>query len=123
MCHRNIVGIPIGRHCFVRHSDGSTTSFDPERVGPDRDPDSEQICTRPQEPEKEDCIRDAMAMCEDQYHLTQFNCCHCVEQAMKECGATPIPLDSWPNWPVNPGPQPGEPGWSPMPVYGDDLGK
>ena len=36
---------------------------------------------------------------------------------MKECGLS-VPIDSWPNWPVNPGPQPGEPGYSQQPHYG-----
>jgi hypothetical protein len=30
---------------------------------------------------------------------------------------------SWPNWPINPGPQPGEPGYSPLPIYGPSLGR
>jgi hypothetical protein len=48
----------------------------------------------------------------EQYDFIGFNCCHCVEQAMNACGIG-IPIDDWPNWPVNPGPQPGEPGYHP----------
>jgi len=45
-----------------------------------------------------------------------FNCCHCAEQAMKACGVNP-PASDWPNWPINPGPQPGEPGAGPGSVH------
>jgi hypothetical protein len=41
------------------------------------------------------------------YNFTGFNCCHCAEQAMKACGINTSPV-KWPNWPVNPGPQPSE---------------
>lgn len=63
-------------------------------------------------------VHDKVKKCNgDQYDFTGFNCYRCVEQAMKECGLS-VPIDSWPNWPVNPGPQPGEPGYSQQPHYG-----
>ena len=120
MCHRDLLTpIPYARHCYVRFEDGSTSSFDPNGVGPDPDPGQEgTMCSEPQEPEKDSCIRKAMSQCEaSSYDFTGFNCCHCVEEAMKQCG-TSIPTNQWPNWPFNPGPQPGEPGYSPAPRYG-----
>ncbi len=41
---------------------------------------------------------------------------------MKECGAS-VPPNSWPNLPINPGPQPGEDGYSQSPIYDSTLGK
>ena len=125
MCHRDLqLPIPYARHCYARFDDGSTSSFDPNGVNPDPDPNqSGTTCTNPIEPEKDDCIKKAMQRCKgSNYDFTAFNCCHCVEQALKECG-TSIPPSSWPNWPINPGPQPGEPRYSPNPAYGPELGK
>ena len=125
MCHRDLQArIPYARHCYARFDDGSTSSFALNGVNPDPDPNqSGTTCTNPKEPEKDDCIKKAMQRCKgSNYNLTTFNCCHCVEQALKECG-TSIPPSSWPNWPINPGPQPGEPGYSPNPTYGPELGK
>ena len=125
MCHRDLqLPIPYARHCYARFGDGSTSSFDPNGVNPDPDPNqSGTTCTDPKEPEKDDCIHKAMQRCKgSNYNFTAFNCCHCVEQALKECG-TSIPPASWPNWPINPGPQPGEPGYSHHPTYGSGLGK
>ena len=120
MCHRSIEGGIPGRHCFIEFEDGSTSSFAPDGVGPDRNPNSDdRICTEPKEPEKDDCVRKAMKKCEGSYNFLKFNCCHCAEQAMKECGVSPLSPDTWPNWPINPGPQSGEPGYSPLPIYGN----
>ncbi|MCU7850530.1 MAG: RHS repeat-associated core domain-containing protein, partial [Candidatus Thiodiazotropha sp. (ex Lucinoma kastoroae)] len=123
MCHRNLqLPLPGARHCYARFADGSTSSFDPNGVGPDPDPNnSGTVCTNPKEPNKDDCIKKEMQKCAGNYNFTAFNCCHCVEQAMKACG-TSIPTSSWPNWPINPGPQPGEPGYSSAPIYGPGLG-
>ncbi len=125
MCHRDLLlPIPYARHCYVRFDDGSTSSYDPSGVNPDPDPNQEgTMCTEPKELEKDDCIKEAMKKCQGfNYNFTGFSCCHCAEQAMKECG-TSIPPNSWPNWPINPGPQPGEPGYSPSPVYDSTLGQ
>jgi RHS repeat-associated protein len=125
MCHRDLLlPIPYARHCYVRFDDGSTSSFGPSGVNPDPDPNQPgTICTNSKEPNRDDCIKKAMKKClGSNYSFTGFNCCHCVEQAMKECG-TSIPPSSWPNWPINPGPQPGEPGYSPLPVYDPSLGQ
>ena len=35
---------------------------------------------------------------------------------MKACGLS-VPKKFWPNWPMNPGPQPGEPGYDPKPFW------
>ncbi|MCP4487285.1 MAG: hypothetical protein GY820_08210, partial [Gammaproteobacteria bacterium] len=125
MCHRDLLlPIPYARHCYMGYGDGSTSSYDPSGVNPDPDQNQEgTMCTEPKEPEKDDCIKKAMEKCDgSNYDFTGFNCCHCAEQAMKECGASISP-DSWPNWPINPGPQPGEPGYSPFPAYGPALGQ
>lgn len=102
MCHRDLlIPLPYARHCYVRFEDGSTSSYDNSGVKPDRDPNQEgSMCTEPKEPEKDDCIK----------------------QAMKECG-TLVPPTGWPNWPINLGPQPSEPGYSSSPVYDSTLGQ
>jgi len=125
MCHRDLQArLPYAQHCYVQYADGSTSSYDPKGVQPDPDPDQKgKTCTDPQQPEKDECIRRAMQQCNGQnYSVTKFNCCHCVEQALKECNS-PTPPSAWPNWPVNPGPQPGEPSYSPVPTYGPSLGQ
>jgi hypothetical protein len=124
MCHRDLqIPIPYARHCYLRFNDGSTSSYDPTGVHPDPDPNQEgTICTPPSDPKKDDCLKKAMKKCKgSNYNFTKFNCCHCVEQALKECGIT-LPPTLWPNWPINPGPQPGEPGYTPYPIYGPSLG-
>lgn len=124
MCHRDLqISVPYARHCFVRYADGTTSSYDPSGVRPDPEPDKEgSVCTPAREPEKDSCIKRSMRQCEGpDYSFTKFNCCHCIEQAFKECGVS-APPTIWPNWPINPGPQPGEPGYTPVPVYGPGLG-
>jgi hypothetical protein len=107
----------------MRFGDGSTSSYDTDGVHPDPAPNQEAVCTAQYDTTKDDCIKKAMQNCQgDKYDFTGFNCCHCAEQAMKECGVS-VPKASWPNWPVNPGPQPGETGYSPSPVYNSTLGK
>jgi len=125
MCHRDLLlPIPYARHCYAKFDDGTTSSYDQDGVHPDPDPNQDgTVCTEQQGSKQDDCIRDAMKQCKgSDYSFTGFNCCHCVEQAMKECGVS-IPADDWPNWPINPGPQFGEPGYSPTPIYGPTLGE
>jgi RHS repeat-associated protein len=125
MCHRDLLlPIPYARHCFIEFQDGTTLSYDPSGVNPDPDPNQVgEICTTPQNPEQDDCLKEAMENCKgDDYNFTQFNCCHCSEQAMKACGVS-IDKYDWPNWPVNPGPQLGEPGYSPVPTWDSTLGQ
>jgi len=122
MCHRDLVyDLWYARHCYVRFSDGTTSSYTNEGVDEDADPEQEgTICTAAQEPEKDDCVEKAMQRCRaSSYGLTKSNCCHCVEDALKACN-TSVPQNSWPNWPVNPGPQRGEPGYSTEPRFGGD---
>lgn len=119
MCHRDLQApIPYARHCYARFTDGSTSSYDPSGVGPDPEPNKEgTTCTKPQDPEKDECVRQEMEKCQaENYDFVKFNCCHCVEQALKACNS-PIGPPLWPNWPINPGPQPGEPGYTPVPLY------
>jgi len=111
MCHRPTQGFLIpGRHCFTRFdgNDADTLSFDLEGVHPDPEPEG-AVCEQPDEPEDDDCVRREMQKCVN-YNYIRNNCCHCVEQALKACGQS-IPRDKWPNFPINPGPQPGEPGF------------
>ncbi|MBJ9163454.1 RHS repeat protein [Citrobacter farmeri] len=125
MCHRKFdpVPVPYARHCYIKFEDGTTSSFDNKGVHADPAPNkSGTICTDHQNPSLDECIREAMKNCRgDNYNFTKFNCCHCAEQAMKSCG-TSIPKTSWPNSPINPGPQPGEVGYSREPVFGASLG-
>ena len=125
MCHRNLlIPIPYARHCYAKFADGTTSSYDPSGVGPDPDPTQKgTICTDPEEPKKDQCVKRNMKKCKaENYDFVKFNCCHCVEQAMKACGIY-FRSSTWPNWPMNPGPQPGEPGFNPRPIYNDSLGK
>jgi hypothetical protein len=113
MCYRPIQGYIIpGQHCFVRFNDddNDTLSFDPRGVGPDPSPEG-ATCEKARGPESDDCVKQEMNKCQD-YHFTKNNCCHCVEQALKACGQH-IPVNKWPNWPINPGPQRGENGYKP----------
>ena len=113
MCHRRIQ-LPIipGRHCFVRFNgdNNDTLSFDPEGVHPDPEPKG-ATCVLAEGSENDSCVKREMNKCQD-YHFTKNNCCHCVEEALKTCRQY-IPASQWPNWPINPGPQPGEPGYKP----------
>lgn len=125
MCHRTLqANLPYARHCYIKFEDGNTSSYDPNGVNPDPQPNKEgTICTGQKDVAKDLCIAEAMKKCKgENYNFTKFNCCHCAEQAMKECD-TSIPQDKWPNFPINPGPQPGEPGYTDSPVYNSGLGK
>jgi RHS repeat-associated protein len=108
--------IPYARHCYVRYSGGGSSSFGPN--GPSPDPAPEwwpESCQATDGSQNDECMKREMANCEaEQYDFLGFNCCHCVERAMNMCGIG-IPREDWPNWPVNPGPQPGEKGYSPDP--------
>jgi RHS repeat-associated protein len=106
--------IPYARHCFLRYSGGGSSSFGPSGPGPDPAPDWwPRSCQATDGAQNDECLKREMANCRaEQYDFLGFNCCHCVERAMSLCGIS-IPLSDWPNWPVNPGPQPGEPGYLP----------
>jgi RHS repeat-associated protein len=106
--------IPYARHCFVRYDDGSSSSFGPDGAGSDPAPEWwPESCQTTDGNQNDECMKREMNNCKGgQYDFIGFNCCHCVEQAMNACGIG-IPIDEWPNWPVNPGPQPGEPGYHP----------
>jgi RHS repeat-associated protein len=101
--------VPYMRHCFVRFNgnDDDTSSFDNQ--GTHKDPAPKWFpkqCMPTQGKQDDDCMKREMKKCEDtKWDLSGFNCCHCVEQAMKACGSW-IPKKKWPNWPVNPGPEP-----------------
>ena len=121
MCHRPFypAPIPYARHCFLEFTDGSSSSFGPDGTNEDPAPDWwPESCQDTEGEQDDDCLNKAMKKCKaEQYNFTGFNCCHCVEQAMRECGLS-IARDGWPNWPVNPGSQMGEPGYQPIPHYG-----
>ncbi len=112
LCSRNFwpMFMMPGRHCFIRFdgSNSNTLSFDPKGVHPDPAP---KWFPRSCEPMKgdpnDDCLKKEMAKCTaGEYDFTGFNCCHCAEEAMNACGLS-IPETHWPNYPINPGPQPG----------------
>jgi hypothetical protein len=104
--------VPYARHCFIRFNGDNkdTLSFDPKGVHKDPKPDW-GTCHKTSGTGDDDCVRREMKQCQaDQYDFTGFNCCHCAEQGLNACSRK-VPPKVWPNWPVNPGPQPGEPGW------------
>lgn len=105
------IPVPYARHCFIRFNgdNGDTSSFDTGGVHPDPAPPwLPRTCRDTEGPQNDECVKSEMKKCEN-YDFFGFNCCHCAEQALKACGLT-IPPNEWPNWPVNPGPQPLEPG-------------
>ncbi len=104
------------RHCYIRFNGNSkdTLSFDLKGVHPDPAPKwwPGQSCSPTKGKQDDECVKKEMNKCKaDQYNLTGFNCCHCAENALKACGQSSS--TGWPNWPINPGPQPGEPGYNP----------
>ena len=105
---------PAVRHCFIRFNgdDTDTSSFDPSGEHPDPAPSWwPKSCSATKGSQDDNCVKTEMKKCQaDQYDFTGFNCCHCAEQALKACGLY-VPRNKWPNWPANPGPQPGEPGY------------
>jgi RHS repeat-associated protein len=111
LCTRQFypVPVPYARHCFVRFNgnNGDTLSFDNNGVHPD--PNPKGASCQKTDGDEDDCVKREIKKCQaSNYRLTGFNCCHCAEQAMKTCGIGVSPK-SWPNWPVNPGPQSNEP--------------
>ena len=113
MCYRPIEGYIIpGQHCFARFNgkNNDTLSFDLNGVGPDPSPQG-ATCEKAKGPEDDDCVKRKMKKCQN-YDFFKNNCCHCVEQALRACRQS-IPLKKWPNYPINPGPQPGESGYKP----------
>lgn len=113
MCHRTLspIAVPIARHCYIKYPDGSSNSFAPDRNGDQADPDINKegtICTDIEDSD-DNCLKREMAKCNSaNYDFFKFNCCHCTEEAIKKCRGS-IPSNRWPNWPINPGPQPYEP--------------
>ena len=112
MCQRP-VAIPLmpGQHCFIRFNgdNGDTMSYDPNGVHPDPKPDGAS-CKPTKGDEDDDCVRREMMKCKAKdYSYLKNNCCHCVEKALKACKLYYPPKD-FPNWPINPGPLPGEGG-------------
>jgi hypothetical protein len=115
LCVRPVTGILPGQHCFLRYNfdNSDTQSFDFSGVHPDPAPEKAQSCTAAEGPDDDACVKREFQKCQN-YNFFSNNCCHCAEQALKACGQTvPIPARQWPNYPFNPGPQPGEPGYKP----------
>ena len=115
VCSRH-VRIPLvpGQHCFIRYNgdNNDTSSYDPHGVHLDPYPKNAR-CEATKGPDNDDCIRREMAKCKgSDYDYLKNNCCHCAERAIRACGVS-FPVKDWPNWPINPGPQPGEPGYHP----------
>jgi hypothetical protein len=109
-CTRAIKRVPKflpPRHCFFRFNgnDDDTISFDLDGVHSDPAPIGAQ-CIKTNGPQDDTCIKQRMAECTG-YHFFKNNCCHCVERALQGCGQS-IPTTMWPNYPINPGPQPEE---------------
>lgn len=107
------VPIPYAEHCFIRFdgNDSDTSSYDTGGTHADPAPSWwPKSCQPTKGEEDDDCVKREMKKCKaEDYDFTGNNCCHCAEKALKACGLS-IPVKNWPNWPVNPGPQPGEKG-------------
>jgi hypothetical protein len=109
------IPIPYAQHCFIRYNgdNNDTQSYDNKGVHADPVPEKAS-CSATKGEEDDDCVRREMKKCQAvQYDFTGNNCCHCVENALKACGLQNG--NSWPNWPINPGPQPRELGYTPFP--------
>lgn len=115
MCTRNLqLPLPYAQHCFIRYNkdNNDTQSYDPKGVHPDPAPNG-AMCTPANSAENDSCVRKEMQKCLGaDYSFVGNNCCHCAENALKACGQS-IPVNKWPNFPINPGPQPGEKGYKP----------
>jgi RHS repeat-associated protein len=113
MCARPFYPLPsvISRHCFLRFNGNNNDTISFDNKGVHRDPAPgwwPKSCTATEGKQDDDCLKREMKKCKaEQYDVVGFNCCHCAEQAMKACGLS-VPVKTWPNWPINPGPQPGE---------------
>jgi RHS repeat-associated protein len=95
------IPVPYARHCFVRfnRSDQDTLSFDNTGVHVDPNPDGGVFTSTSGEPNDE-CVRNSMRACRaDQYDFTNFNCCHCVSNALYSCGLENT--GTWPNSPFD----------------------
>jgi RHS repeat-associated protein len=109
--------VPVARHCYIRFNknDNDTSTYDTSGGG-HSDPAPSwwpKSCVPTKGEQDDDCLKREMKKCEaSQFDILSTNCCRCTEQAMKRCGMW-IPQKDWPNWPINPGPQPGEPGYKP----------
>jgi RHS repeat-associated protein len=112
LCSRPFYPIPApyARHCYIRYNGDNkdTSSYDP--AGTHRDPAPTwwpRICQPTQGNQNDACIKKEMGKCRaEDYDFTGNNCCHCAEKAINACGLR-VPMKKWPNWPINPGPQPG----------------
>ena len=114
-CVRSLlIPVPYAQHCFVRYNGDNkdTQSYDDRGVHPDPKPEAAS-CRATRGNQDDDCLRREMSKCKAaDYGVVAHNCCHCVEDAMKACGLN-IPANKYPNYPINPGPQFGEPGYKP----------
>ena len=103
--------VPYARHCFIRFNgnDNDTSSYGPKGTQSDPAPSwFPKSCQPTNGNQNDQCLKSEMNKCQaGDYDFTGNNCCHCAEKAMKACGIA-ISQKNWPNWPVNPGPQPGE---------------
>ncbi len=83
MCHRTFdpIPVPYARHCYIKFEDGTTSSFDNNGTHADPAPNkSGTVCTEPQNPSLDECIRESMKNCKgENYNFTKFNFCHCAE--------------------------------------------
>ncbi|HOD72452.1 MAG: hypothetical protein GXX82_10620 [Syntrophorhabdus sp.] len=95
------IEVPYAFHCFVRfnRSNYDTSSFDNEGVHPDPNP-GKAVFVRTTGPENDKCVRNEMRKCKkEDWSLIDFNCCHCVSNALYNCGLKPAGKGKWPNWP------------------------
>jgi len=93
------VPVPYARHCYVRFNgkNNDTLSFDKQGVHADPNAGVGNFSSTTGK-ENDSCVRKKMKTCEaEQYDFTDFNCCHCVSNALDACGLKK--QGGWPNWP------------------------
>jgi len=117
LCQRDFYPLFIvpAKHCYIRFNGNvnDTLSFTNKGVGKDAAPSwwFGQSCSKTNGIQDDCCVRREFELCmkKEKWALFGFNCCHCAESALKACGLSSS--NGWPNWPINPGPQPGEKGY------------
>jgi RHS repeat-associated protein len=114
--------VPYARHCFVRFNknNSDTLSFDKRGVHADPNPGAADYSPTAGK-ENDSCVRQKMKKCEaETYDFTDFNCCHCVSNALNACGLQKA--GAWPNAPYGAGKPPYVPVQPPrLPQIGDVI--
>ncbi len=100
---------PYMRHCFIRFNNNNniTLSFDDKGVHSDPNPEGgsfyktrPRVKNLPMDENLRKCIFKEMYKCTGgKYDFNDFNCCHCVSNALYHCGLELV--GDWPNSPYD----------------------